>query len=71
LSLRRHAQRFCKKKLYDAVGCVSRTMITPYPPGIPVVCPGEVINGDIVEYIVKIIEAGGVVTVCLQTLKLT
>ncbi|UWV48493.1 aminotransferase class V-fold PLP-dependent enzyme [Acetivibrio thermocellus] len=52
---------FVKRKLYDAVGCVSRTMITPYPPGIPVVCPGEVINGDIVEYIVKIIEAGGVV----------
>jgi arginine decarboxylase len=36
-------------------------MITPYPPGIPVICPGEVISEDVVEYIKKIIEAGGMV----------
>ncbi|GAE90106.1 aminotransferase class I/II-fold pyridoxal phosphate-dependent enzyme [Acetivibrio straminisolvens] len=50
-----------KRKLSDAIGCVSRAMITPYPPGIPVICPGEVVTEDIVEYVIKIIEAGGVV----------
>ncbi|HHV28364.1 MAG TPA: aminotransferase class V-fold PLP-dependent enzyme [Clostridium sp.] len=52
---------FIRRKLYDATGCVSRTMITPYPPGIPVICPGEVISEDIVKYVIKVIEAGGVV----------
>ncbi len=52
---------FTRKKLTDALQCVSRSMITPYPPGIPVICPGEVISEDVVEYIKKIIEAGGMV----------
>lgn len=34
-----------------AVGAVSGVFVTPYPPGIPVVCPGERITGSIVEYI--------------------
>jgi arginine decarboxylase len=52
---------FTRKKLTDALQCVSRSMITPYPPGIPVICPGEVISKDTVEYIREIIEAGGTV----------
>ncbi|HOM02502.1 MAG TPA: aminotransferase class V-fold PLP-dependent enzyme [Acetivibrio sp.] len=52
---------FVKRKLSDAVGFVSRAMITPYPPGIPVVCPGEVISKDIAEYVMRVIEAGGAV----------
>ena len=52
---------FTRKKHTDALQCVSRSMITPYPPGIPVICPGEVISEDVVEYIKKIIEAGGMV----------
>lgn len=53
---------YCKSKkvkLNTAVGKVSRTMITPYPPGIPAICPGEVISEDIVSYINDIINAGG------------
>ena len=47
--------------LYKAVGRISRDMVMPYPPGIPVICPGETITGDIVEYIYNIINMGGIV----------
>lgn len=35
----------------DAVGKISGQMIAPYPPGIPIVYPGERISRDIWEYI--------------------
>lgn len=50
-----------KVKLQEAVGRISKTIITPYPPGIPVICPGEVILEDAVEYICSIVSMGGVV----------
>ncbi len=34
-----------------AVGEISGAFVTPYPPGIPVICPGERITDDIAEYI--------------------
>ena len=37
--------------LAEAAGRVSAEIITPYPPGIPVVAPGEVISADIVDYL--------------------
>ena len=48
--------------LIEAIGRVSKDIIAPYPPGIPVVCPGEVISPEIVEGLKKIISSGGVVT---------
>lgn len=45
---------FAKKKVIrwqDASGKVCGQMITPYPPGIPAVCPGERISPEIWEYI--------------------
>lgn len=38
-------------KLKDSIGEISGESIMAYPPGIPVVCPGEKITKDIVEYI--------------------
>ena len=38
-------------KLEDAVGEISAEMIMAYPPGIPVICPGEKITKDIVDYV--------------------
>lgn len=38
-------------KLEDSVGEIAGEMIMAYPPGIPVVCMGEKISKDIVEYI--------------------
>jgi arginine decarboxylase len=32
--------------------------VTPYPPGIPVVAPGELITQPIVDYLQEIVEAG-------------
>ncbi|WP_128381413.1 aminotransferase class I/II-fold pyridoxal phosphate-dependent enzyme [Streptomyces cavernae] len=34
-----------------AVGRIAAEMISPYPPGVPVVAPGEVITGEILEYL--------------------
>lgn len=50
-----------KRKLTECVGKVSKGIITPYPPGIPVVCPGELITLEVVEYIINVIKAGGTV----------
>lgn len=44
-----------------AAGRICRETITPYPPGIPVICPGEIISTDTAEYIYSIINAGGIV----------
>jgi lysine decarboxylase len=35
--------------LEEAVGKVSKNVITPYPPGIPYLCPGEVISEKLVQ----------------------
>lgn len=35
----------------DAVGRIAAETISPYPPGVPVVAPGEVINAEVVEYL--------------------
>jgi arginine/lysine/ornithine decarboxylase len=37
--------------LADCVGCVSAEIVTPYPPGIPVLGPGEVVSDEIVAYL--------------------
>jgi arginine decarboxylase len=39
------------KPLQDCAGEVSAEMVTPYPPGIPVLGPGEEISTDIVAYL--------------------
>jgi len=53
--------RGVKMRLDAATGRISRGVIVPYPPGIPAVCPGEIITGETVEYIYNIISSGGVV----------
>jgi lysine decarboxylase len=45
----------------NSVGRVSRTFVVPYPPGIPVVCPGEVYNVEVVEYLQSCLKHGMVV----------
>jgi len=49
-------------ELSKAAGMISKGMITPYPPGIPAVCPGEIILQETIEYIYNILNAGGKVT---------
>jgi len=40
-----------QKKLQDCEGAVSAEFIMAYPPGIPIVTPGEMISKDVIEYI--------------------
>lgn len=45
---------FSKKascSLKESVGKVSASFIIPYPPGVPIIAPGEIITKDIYEYI--------------------
>ncbi|MCK5758123.1 MAG: arginine decarboxylase, partial [Clostridiales bacterium] len=44
-----------------AAGRICGTIIVSYPPGTPLLCPGEIIDGYVVKYIKKVINAGGAV----------
>jgi arginine decarboxylase len=48
-------------KARDAVGRISAELVTPYPPGVPAIAPGEVITEAIVDYLEAIVEAGAFV----------
>lgn len=50
-----------KVKLGDSAGKISRNFIVPYPPGIPVTCPGEIITDEVIGYISSIIRYRGMV----------
>ena len=56
-----------------AVDRLSAELICPYPPGIPVLMPGEIITPEAVDYLQQVLTAGGKITGCsdrnLQTLK--
>src|SRR3954463_8773643 len=45
----------------DAVGGVSAELVTPYPPGIPAVAPGEIYNEAVVDYLEEIVANGAFV----------
>lgn len=44
--------------LESAAGFVSASMVTPYPPGIPVLCPGELITENTLLTIQRLVQAG-------------
>ncbi|TDT60999.1 arginine decarboxylase [Fonticella tunisiensis] len=49
-----------KKKsipLSESIGKISAEFLLAYPPGIPIVCPGEVINSEVIEYVKALKEA--------------
>lgn len=48
-----------KIPLQEAVGSLSAEMIIPYPPGIPVLLPGEVFTRDLVEQLDSFVSQGG------------
>ncbi len=50
-----------KIPLREAPGRVSREIISPYPPGIALVCPGEAISAEMVRYLEQVLQCGGVV----------
>ncbi len=57
-----------------AIGKISAAAICPYPPGIPVLIPGEIITADALEYLRQILALGGELVGCndpnLQTIEI-
>jgi arginine decarboxylase len=45
----------------QAAGRISAEMICPYPPGIPIIAPGELLTTEIVNYLQQVAAAGGMV----------
>ncbi|MDN4593439.1 aminotransferase class I/II-fold pyridoxal phosphate-dependent enzyme [Polycladomyces subterraneus] len=45
--------------LHSAVGRISATMVVPYPPGIPLLLPGEPVTEEKVSYMERVVERGG------------
>ena len=43
----------------EAIGKISAESICPYPPGIPVLIPGEIITIEAINYLHQILELGG------------
>ena len=40
-----------KSQLNDAAGKICAASIIPYPPGIPIICPGEELDQEIIDYV--------------------
>ncbi len=57
----------------EAIARVSAELVCPYPPGIPILMPGEVITLEAVTYLQQVLAHGGILTGCsdptLTTLK--
>lgn len=51
----------CRVKIEEAGGRISAELLCPYPPGVPVVFPGECIGQDTIELLQGIQKLGGVV----------
>ncbi|CAN1209304.1 aminotransferase class V-fold PLP-dependent enzyme [Tumidithrix helvetica PCC 7403] len=47
-----------------AIGRISTELVCPYPPGIPILCPGEEITVDVVAYLQRVKQAGGIINGC-------
>ena len=45
----------------DAVGRISAELVTPYPPGIPAIAPGEVYTEPIISYLEELVAHDGYV----------
>ena len=60
----------CKKELHPipkkkdrvplevAAGRICASSIIPYPPGIPLICPGEALEQEEIDYITELRKAG-------------
>ncbi len=48
-----------KVRLQFAAGMIAKGTITPYPPGIPVVCPGERIRQGVIDSLLALLNQGG------------
>ncbi|WP_448380898.1 aminotransferase class I/II-fold pyridoxal phosphate-dependent enzyme [Gloeomargarita sp.] len=49
---------------HEAIGRISAATVSPYPPGIPLLLPGERITPEVVEYLQEIDRLGGQIVGC-------
>ena len=58
---------------WDAIGRASAELVCPYPPGIPILLPGETVSAAALAYLKSVRASGGVITGCcddsLETLQ--
>ena len=45
-------------QIRESCGCISGEFVMCYPPGIPILAPGEMITDEIIEYIIYAKEKG-------------
>jgi len=56
----------------EAVGRIAAEQVTPYPPGIPAIVPGEQISSEVIDYLLSGLKAGMVLPdPTLATLRVT
>lgn len=48
--------------IHQAVGSVAADALCPYPPGIPVLLPGEIVTAEAIAQLLHLHQAGGVIT---------
>ncbi|MDJ0658043.1 MAG: aminotransferase class I/II-fold pyridoxal phosphate-dependent enzyme [Crocosphaera sp.] len=54
-------------KIEQSIGKISGELICPYPPGIPVLMPGEIITNEAIDYLTQIKQLGGTISGCTDT----
>ena len=54
-------------KIEESIGEISGELICPYPPGIPVLMPGEMITREAIDYLKQIKQLGGMISGCTDT----
>ena len=62
---------WCRVPAAEAVGRVSAELLCPYPPGVPLAIPGEVLQEETIQQLQQVVASGGTVTgasdACLAT----
>ncbi|MGL5076171.1 MAG: aminotransferase class I/II-fold pyridoxal phosphate-dependent enzyme, partial [Waterburya sp.] len=60
--------------IQEASDRICGELICPYPPGIPLLMPGEIITQEAIEYLQQVLAMGGTITGCndptLQTIQI-
>ncbi|MGB3755407.1 MAG: aminotransferase class I/II-fold pyridoxal phosphate-dependent enzyme [Rivularia sp. (in: cyanobacteria)] len=51
----------------QAINCISAETVCPYPPGIPLLIPGEIITSAVVEHLLNVKAMGGFISNCADT----
>ena len=47
-----------------SINRIGGELICPYPPGIPVLMPGEIITSEAIDYLEQVLSLGGIITGC-------